>query len=164
VPPQPFSVPRIALASGIINVLINVPLGFAIVASDGRLPTWGLPGVAADVVATAFGIGFGTALIGTGQFRKQVRAGKLAPPVLSAGLRDGLARWPAHLLHRAVNVGVLTVLAGAPLPLLGLLVLSVPSLDQTQLVWLKGSFSFVIGASITPLVAAAAAITVEDQR
>ena len=46
--PRPFSTLQIGLGSGVINALINAPLGLLLVKRGAVLPLWGLPGVAAD--------------------------------------------------------------------------------------------------------------------
>lgn len=163
VQPRPFSFWQFAIPAGIINTLINAPLGWALVPADAVLPTWGLPGVAFDLLATAFGIAFGTVLVVSPQIRGQVRAGKLARPVMRQKWHDDLARWPRNALQRAINVGVLTVIVFTPLPLLALALLGTPGLDRPGLTLLKGAFAFVAGALVTPVIAAAAAIEKSEE-
>jgi hypothetical protein len=166
VTPRPFSYPQIAISAGVINALINAPIGYAIVPAGQSLPLWGGPGVAADVVATAFGIAFGTALVVTPQIRRQVGQGKLTPPVLSEYWAKSYAGWPSGLVKRAINLGVLSVLLAAPLPIALLALSGVEGLDRTQMIWLKGVLGFVIGALETPPIAAAATVAsrVEGER
>jgi hypothetical protein len=149
---------QIAVSAGIINTLINAPLAWALVPADAVLPSWGLPGVASDLVATAFGIAAGTVVVVTPQIRRQLAMGKLAPPSLSPYWRGGFARWPRGALRRALNVGVFTVLISTPLPLMTLALLGSPSLDRLGLTLLKGTFAFVVGALVTPVIAAAATV------
>jgi len=158
VQPRPFSYPQIAISSGIINTLINAPLGWGLVPAGTVLPTWGVPGVAFDLVATAFGIAFGTVLVVTPQIRRQIAAGKLERAALSAHWREQLGRWPRGALQRAINVGVLTVLAAAPLPLAALAALGTPGFDRPGYTVLKGAFAFVVGGLVTPVIAAAASL------
>jgi hypothetical protein len=158
VQPRRFSYLEIAISAAIINTLINAPLGWALVPADALLPTWGLPGVAFDLVATAFGIAAGTVLVVTPQIRRQRATGKLAAPVLSDYWREGFARWPSAALKRALNVAVLTVLVSTPLPLAALAVLGTEGLDRPGYTLLKGAFAFVVGGLVTPVIAAAAAI------
>jgi len=155
---KPFSCVQIAISAGIINMLINAPLGWALVPAGEVLHCWGVPGVAFDLVTTAFGSAAGTVLIVTPQIRRQVAMGKLAPPNLSPYLREWLARWPLGAMARALKVGAFTVLISAPLPLITLALLDSPSFDRLGFTSLKASFAFVVGALITPLIAAAATV------
>lgn len=156
--PRPFSWGLTAVVSGIINVVINAPLGWLLVQEGALLGIWTLPGVAADVVATTFGIAFGTGLVVTPQIRKQVAGGQLLPPVLAERWRTMFAGWPASLMVRAFNLGVLGVLIFAPLPLLALYVLDVQPLDRVGVTLLKSTLAFVEGALVTPVIAAAATV------
>lgn len=159
--PRPFSWGLTALVSGIINVVINAPLGWFMVREGVWLGIWTLPGVAADLMGTCFGIGFGTGLVVTPQIRKQVADGKLLPPLLAERWRAWFAGWPASRLVRSINLGVLSVLIFAPLPLLALYLLDVQPLDRLGFTMLKGSLAFVVGALVTPVIAAAATVEPE---
>ena len=156
--PRPFSFLQIAIPAAIINTLINAPLGWALVPAGVVLPTWGLPGVALDVLATAFGIAVGTSLVVTPQIRRQVATGKLAPPVLSRYWQDQFAKWPRGAIMRALGVAGLTVLLSTPLPLAALALLGTPGLDRPELTLLKGVFAFVVGGLVTPMIAAGATV------
>jgi hypothetical protein len=156
--PRTFSWLQSALGAGIINALINAPLGLVLVKPGARLALFGLPGVAADLTAMAFGISFGTALVVTLQTRGQVRRGRLSPPALSPRLRASLERWPSSLFRRAWNLGVISVLLFVPLPLLVLWATGVHDMDRLALTVFKGVFSFVAGGLVTPLVVVAATV------
>lgn len=153
-----FSFVEIALVSGVINTAINAPIGWLVVKPGATLPLWGVPSIALDFCVMAFAIAFGTALVVTPQTRWQVATGRLLPPALSPSLHAALARWPRSLFQRAVNLGVLGGLLFVPLPLFVLWVSDVPAADRVVFTLLKGSFSFVEGALVTPLIAAAATV------
>lgn len=156
--PRPFSWALTAVIPGIINVLINAPIGWFMVPAGARLGIWTLPGVGADLVATAFGVAFGTALVVTPQTRKQIDSGQMLAPPLAERWRNMFAGWPRSLLVRSINLGVWGVLIFAPLPLLALHLLDVQPLDRLGVTLLKGGFSFVEGALVTPVIAAAASV------
>ncbi len=156
--PRSFSFWQTALGAGVVNALINAPLALVLLKPGASLPLWGLPGLAADLVAMAFGISFGTAIVVTLQTRNRLRRGKLLPPAIPPRLRASLERWPRSLPRRAWNLGVISVLLFVPLPLLVLWASGVPGLERTSLGVLKGCFSFVQGGLVTPLVVVAALV------
>lgn len=145
-----------ALGGAVVNAAINGGIGYALLAGGKSLPLWGLPSVAFDLAAMAFGIAFGTGLIVTAQLRALENKGHLRPPVLSEAVREGFAKWPDAIMHRAINLGVLGVICFAPLPLLGLWLFAPDGLDQAGLTWFKGTFGAVEGAVVTPIIGAAA--------
>lgn len=157
--PRPFSWLHSALPAGVINALINGAIGWFIVPEGTLLPTWELPGLGADVVATAFGISFGTGLAVTSLARAELRAGKVLAPPISPRWREGFARWPRSTFHRAVNLGVISVVLFAPLPLLALWAFDVESVTRAAAIAFKAAFSFVQGALVTPVIAVAAMVT-----
>jgi len=156
-----FSLLQTALGAGVINAVLNAPLAFVFVREGAALPLFGLPGIAADLVGMAYGIAFGTGLVVTLQTRSALRRGRLLLPELSERVRASLERWPPSALRRGINLGVLSILFFVPLPLLALYVLGVHGLDRSALIWFKGSFSFVEGALVTPIVVIAAGVPTE---
>jgi hypothetical protein len=155
---RPFSWGLTAFGAGVINVIINAPLGWLLVREGTRLGIWTVPGVAADLVATAFGVAFGTALVVPSQIRKQVAGGQLLAPELPERWRSMFASWPRSTFIRAFNLGVWGVLLFAPLPLLALYLVDPPPFDRTSVTLLKGSFAFIEAALVTPVIAAAATV------
>lgn len=156
--PRTFSWTVTAIGAGIVNLVLNAPIAFFIVPSGGRLGIWSFPGVALDLWFTAYGVGFGTGLFVTPETRKKVERGKLIPPELPAGVRNYFATWPRTLLLRANNLGTAAGLLFVPLPLLALRAFHVQPLDRMSMVLLKGTFAFVVGAVVTPIIAAAATV------
>ena len=94
----------------------------------------------------------------TPETRKKVERGKLIPPRLPDGVRNYFATWPRTLLLRANNLGAAAGLLFVPLPLLALRTFHVQPLDRMSVVLLKGTFAFVVGAVVTPIVAASSSI------
>lgn len=152
---RPYSLLGGALLGGLINAVINAAIGFVIVPPGERLPLWGIPSVALDTVAMAFCIAFGTGFGLTRQLRAQRRAGKLHPP---SAPRDGsvwtrgFERWPASLLHRSVNLGVLATLVFVPPALLALWWLVPGGFERSGLTLYKGAFGALAGATLTPFI------------
>lgn len=157
-PARPFSLFEFTLGPGVVNALINAPLGWFLLKPGAILPLWGIPCIAADVVAMSFGVAFGTALVVTPQVRKQYERGQLLMPQLSPRLRAIYFKWPDNLFHRSFNCGVLGVALFAPLPLLALWASGSAGFDHATFALFKGVFGFVEGAIVTPLIAAGALI------
>jgi hypothetical protein len=160
--PRPFSWIATAIGAGIVNFVINAPIGWLIVPASARLGVWTVPGVALDLWFTAYGVAFGTGLVVTPQTRKQVASGQLLPPELPAPMRNHFARWPRNTLLRANNLGMLALAIFLPLPVLALYLFNVQPLDRLHVTLLKGTFAFVIGALATPIIAAAATVPVKS--
>ncbi len=132
------------------------------VPAQGLLPVWGVPGIALDLVATAFGSAVGMLVIMTPRIRRKIASGRLARPTLPGPVRNGFARWPHRKWPLAIGVGLLTVLIATPLPLASMALLGTPGLDRIGFMLLKGSFALAVGALLAPVVAAAA--IAEDHR
>ena len=154
--PRAFSLFEFTLGPGIANALINAPLGWFLLKPGAILPLWGIPCIAADVVAMSFGVAFGTALVVTPQVRKRYERGQLRMPALSPRLRAIYFNWPENLFHRSFNCGLLGVALFAPLPLLALWGSGSRRLRHAAFALFKGVFGFVEGAIVTPLIAAGA--------
>lgn len=153
---RPFSWLGSAVGAAVVNAALNAPLALLLVKPGGRLPMWGLPGVAGDVVAMAFGIGFGTGLVVTPQTRLLWKRGRVRPPEVPAQLRAMFNTWPNHLLHRSLNLGFISLILFAPIPLLALWLLGIQGLDRSTLLVLKGGFAAIEGAFVTPIIGAGA--------
>jgi len=156
--PRPFSVLEIAIVSGIVNALINAPIGWFVVKPGASLPLWGVPSIFGDLLAMSFGISFGTVLAVTWQTRRQVARGQLLPPELSPEWTAALGRWPRSTWRRAIWLGALSVAVFAPPTLLLVWACGLHSADRAVLAEFKGVYSFVQGAIVTPIVAAAAIV------
>jgi hypothetical protein len=97
------------LGSAIVNAVINGGLGWATTRSLPSLLLWRVPGVAADIVGTAFGVTFGTCLGMAFQIRRDLKSGKIGPVRVGPGVAVLLARFPYGTLRRSVGLGVLSV-------------------------------------------------------
>jgi hypothetical protein len=67
------------LGPAVFNALINGGLGWAATRKIAGLGIWTLPGVAADIAGTAFGVAFGTYVGVSFQVRRDLKAGKIRP-------------------------------------------------------------------------------------
>jgi len=149
-----FSVVQSAVVGAVINALLNGGIGWAVAPASG-MPLWGAVSVGGDLIATAFGIAFGTALVVTPLQRAVARQGAMTLPPLPDFLRLGFPRWPSSVLRRSLNLGVLGVLLFAPLPLVGLWLVAPTGLSAPAFVAFKAAFASVEGAVVTPIIAMA---------
>ena len=149
------------IGSAIVNAIINGGLGWGLTHTFPSLPVWRIPGVAADIAGTAFGVTFGTCLGMALQIRRDMRRGKVGPveasalSALSPRVAALVASFPVGLLKRSVGLGIVSVVFALPV-VVALLVLGIGSLDRVPFVALKSSFAALQAAMVTPLIALAA--------
>src|SRR5262249_26077707 len=93
---------RNGLGAALVNALINGAIGWGITRWLAEFPVWKSPGVAADLLFTAFGITFGTSIVVPLQTKKDFSGGRVTLPALSRGMASFLARFPKGLLRRAL--------------------------------------------------------------
>jgi hypothetical protein len=157
------------IGSAIVNGFINGVLGWAGTAGLAQFPMWKTPGVAADLVATAFGVTFGTTLGMRLQARLDTTRGKITPPspsTVPAGLWALVSRMPKGLWARAVVLGLVALPLFAP-PVLVLatrLAAGDGALPRNVFVSIKTVFSAVEGSIVTPVLLLAALLDRLDAR
>jgi hypothetical protein len=142
------------VGAAIVNVLINGFLGWATFRSLGvpALALWHIPGIAPDLLGTAFGVTFGTCLGMGWQVRRDMRRGKIGHVDVSPAIARALAYFPQGTLKRSVGLGL------ASLPLFGLPViavlvgLGVVSMERVPYIVLKAAFAGVEAAIATPFM------------
>jgi hypothetical protein len=140
------------LGAALVNALLNGAIGWAITTGLAEFPVWKLPGVAGDLVATAFGVSFGTCLAAKFTVRWDVARKKITTPVLSPALSSLLARMPERTLPRSLWLGIVSIpVFGVP-AVAALFGLGIASLDRVPFVALKAAFSAVEAALVTPLI------------
>jgi hypothetical protein len=148
------------IGSAIVNAIINGAIGWAATAPFVEFPIWKAPGAAVDLVATAFGVAFGTCLGAVIQIRIDTAKGKIAfPEDLSPGLGAVVALMPRKLLPRAVAFGIVAAVILGP-PAILYLALSpwqssgapVPAIPRMTFIEIKALYSAVVGAIVTPLI------------
>lgn len=154
-----------AIGAAVVNALLNGAIGWAATRGLTEFPTWKVPGVAGDMIATAFGVSFGTCFGALLQVKLDTASGKITPPSeLPALLRSLVARRPRGLFMRALLLGLVSVPVFAP-PVLALLVaLGEPAMDRSAFIALKAGFSAIEGAVVTPLIVLGALLDTVDAR
>jgi hypothetical protein len=140
------------IGSAIVNALLNGAIGWGITVGLTEFPVWKTPGVAADLIATAFGVAFGTSLGAVIQIRLDTARGKIAFPELSPALARIVGFFPRALLPRAVWFGLVAAVVFGPPALLALGLGSHAALDRTFFVGVKAGYSAIIGAAVTPFI------------
>lgn len=144
---------RNGLGAAFVNALLNGALGWAATRGLSEFPVWKVPGVAVDLLVTAFGVTFGTCLVLPFQTKKDFARGRATlPAVLPAAVTALLSRFPKALLQRSVVLGLLSVPLFAPPALLGLAGYGGGAMERWSFVELKASFSAIQGGLVTPLI------------
>jgi hypothetical protein len=148
------------VGAAFVNLLINGALGWLITRGLPEFPVWSVPGAAADLAATGFGVTFGTCIAARIGVRWDVGRGRIEPPSLSSELSGWYRRLPENVFARSVWLGLIS-LPVFVLPLLTWLAWSgMPALERTSFIWLKGGFSAVQAAIVTPPIVLAALVDV----
>src|SRR6185295_20415993 len=110
----------------------GITVGFA------AFPLWKVPGVAPDLVATAFGVTFGTCLGAKLTLRWDIARGRVEPaPAASAPWHR---RLPEGVLMRSVWLGLWSVPIFAVPMLLGLWLTGLREMDRLAFILLKAGF------------------------
>ena len=141
-----------AIGSAVVNAVINGALGWGATHGLTEFPLWKLPGAGIDLVATAFGVAFGTCLGAIVQIRIDVARGKISRPALSGSLATWIARAPSGLFARAMWFGVIGAVVFGPPALCGLVASGSDALGRVPFVAVKAGFSAVEGALVTPFI------------
>jgi hypothetical protein len=145
-----------AIGAAVVNAALNALIGWGATHGLTQFPVWQLPGVAADIVATAFGVSFGTCLAAQFQAKWDVAKGKVTVPAPPPSLAGLLERLPATPLKRGIWLGVWSVPVFVPPVIAALLVAHLHALDRNTFVTLKATFSAVEGGIVTPIIVLAA--------
>jgi hypothetical protein len=144
------------LGAAVVNAILNGFIGWAILAGQTEFRVWTLPGAAADLVATAFGVAFGTVLAAALGVPRDVKRGKITMPRLSPGFLELLGRLPPGVFKRSVWLGVVSVLVFAPPVLLLCALAGVHVFERGAFVAVKAGFAAAEAALITPIIVLAA--------
>jgi hypothetical protein len=161
---------RSSLGGAVINALLNGAIGWGITFGLATFPIWKLPGVAGDLVATAFGVTFGTCLGAKLTVRWDIARGKvaaLAPPSLAppggSGTGPWLRRLPEGVLRRSLWLGLLSIPVFALPVLLALWLTGEPDMERLTFVALKAAFSAAEAAVVTPLIVLAVLLDMSER-
>jgi hypothetical protein len=145
------------IGAAVINALINAGLGWLATRGLATFPVWKFPGVAADLLATAYGVSFGTCIGTAVQVRIDRARGRITTPnSVPERLAPIIQAMPRHLFARAIAVGVASAAALGPFIALGLFLYAPKELDRQSYIVLKAAFSAVEGAAVTPVIVLAA--------
>lgn len=140
------------VGAGIANALINGVIGWFTTRGMPQFTVWSIPGVGPDIVATAWGLAFGTVLVMAFQVKNDVARGKVSAPILSEGLAAFVGRFPRSWFKQGVFLGCLAVPLFCPPVILALWVSGVGALDRASFIALKAGFAAVEGALVTPII------------
>lgn len=135
-----------------VNAALNGAIGWVLTRGLSEFPVWKTPGVAVDLVFTAFGITFGTCLVIPVQTKRDFQRGLATLPELSPSVAALLSRFPAGLVRRAVILGGISVVAFAPWVLVALAASGSAAMGRVPFVELKAAFSAIQGGIVTPFI------------
>jgi hypothetical protein len=155
---------RNGLGAAFVNALLNGAIGWGITRGLSEFPTWKAPGVAVDLVFTAFGITFGTCVVLPAQIRRDFEHGRASLPEIGPRLSAIIARFPKGFFARAALLGLVSVPLFAPPALLGLAVYGAASLERVAFVELKAVFSAIQGGLVTPLIVLAVLSALSERK
>lgn len=144
------------VGAAIVNALLNGGIGWAITRGLAVFPVWRFPGIAPDLLATTFGVSFGTVLAMVVQVRIDVTRNKIAPFAPPAALAALLARFPRGILLRSIVLGVLSVPVFATPALAWLALSGADALSRSAFISLKAGLAAVEGGLVTPVIVLAA--------
>lgn len=139
------------IGAALANAIINAGLGWAGVRGMATFPMWRVPGIAADLAGTAFGVTFGTCLVMAFTVPRDVGRGKIAPFELSPRVASLVARFPRKTFSRALGLGLLSIAFALPV-IAALAGLGTGLMRSSDYVVLKAAFSAVEGAIVTPFI------------
>ncbi len=151
------------LAPAIINFVLNGSIAWYVYSGRPFVSVWGADGeIIADVLATSFLLPFLTCFVVVPIVWKLVEQGEQS----AVNWRRSDFWWLAWLPHgqwaRAAAIGVASALAGG-FVLLGLLyVLRVETLSSQAFILLKATYTALLGALVTPLLALASLADVSE--
>jgi hypothetical protein len=149
------------LVSAAINLVLNAAIAWVSVLGQRAVPLWSVPllggqSTVVDTVCTLFVLPLTTCLMCTSSVWQELRSGRLTPLRKSTCFWSVIAHLPARRLRRGVVLGALSVLVFAPPVVLLMTALDVGDLSIEGFMIYKVSFAVVLGAMVTPLIAARA--------
>lgn len=153
------------IGAAVVNLLINGGLGWLATRAYPTFPVWKLPGVAADLLGTAYGVSFGTCIGAALQVKIDRARGRITTPdTVPQRLAPIIAAMPRNLLARAIAVGVASVAVLGPFIAVGLYFYGATEFGRQPFLAVKSVFSAVEGAVVTPVIVLAALMDPVPQR
>jgi hypothetical protein len=137
--------------AAIANAILNGVIGWVITRGLTEFPVWGIPGVFTDLVATAFGVTFGTFIAVAIQVPRDVAKNKISLPSLSPSLTAALTRLPQGVWRRAIWLGLLATLVCTPALVVLLAATGRQALEPRTFIAIKAVLSAIEGGLITPI-------------
>jgi hypothetical protein len=148
----------------VFNFVLNGLIGLAVFRGVNPVPTWGVESSAGpDLIGTCFFLPAITCLIVTPIVRRHIRAGVVERVSGSEGLPSWLRLFQRSLAARAVLFGLAGVAVIGTLVAAVLLAAGPAQFGLTPFVWLKASFSGVLGGAVTPIIGLVALAEAEPQ-
>jgi hypothetical protein len=125
---------------------------------------WHIPGVAGDLVGTAFGVTFGTCVFMAIQVPWDFRRGKITPVSVSTSVASLLGRFPRGAFRRGLVLGAISIPTFA-LPVVALVLLADSSgMARSSFIATKAALAAIQGAIVTPFIVLAALGDLTAQR
>jgi hypothetical protein len=118
-----------------------------------KFPVWAVPGVVVDMIATAFGVAFGTCLAMIIQVNRDYARGKIGAYLPPASVARVLAYLPDGKLKQSIGLGAVSVLLFVPPIVLALILCEYSALDRATFTLLKAGLSAVEAMLVAPLAA-----------
>ena len=143
---------RNGIGAAIVNALLNGAIGWGLTRGLSEFPIWRTPGVAVDLIFTAFGITFGTCLVLPLQTTRDFRRGLVTLPKVAPGVAALIGRFPMGLFRRAVVLGAVSIPVFAPPVLVALAASDAAAMGRLPFIELKAAFSAIQGGIVTPFI------------
>jgi hypothetical protein len=152
------------LGAAVINVVINGAIGWAITRGLAAFPIWSIPGAAADLAATGFGVSFGTCIAARIGVNWELARGRITALAPVPPYESWYRRLPRQTFARSVWFGVVSLPVFVLPLLLALLIAGTQTLPRMEFIWLKAGFSAVQAAIVTPLIVLAVLFDLAPER
>jgi hypothetical protein len=133
----------------IVNLVINGVIAWLLFRNATQVPLWGHSSIAGDTIATAFLLPAITCMIVTPIARGRVRSGRLQ----QLAERFSWKKLPHNATIRGAVLGLICLIAFAPLTLLGFKVLGIAALLPWHFIYFKATFAAIEGGLVTPFMA-----------
>ncbi|HEY6560581.1 MAG TPA: hypothetical protein VI072_25030 [Polyangiaceae bacterium] len=140
------------VGAAFVNALLNGFLGWLVVRGLSSFAMWQVPGVAGDLLGTAFGVSFGTAIGASFAVRKDFEKKKIGLPRISPALANLIARFPRGTWKRSLWLGFVSVpIFGVPV-LVVLAASGTEAMTPSSFIIVKATLAAVQAALVTPLI------------
>ena len=147
-----------------INFVLNGAIGLLMCQGVDPVPIWGVQSSAGpDLVGTCFFLPAITCLIVTPLIRRHLRSGVVERATQPEGLPSILRPFRRSLPTRALLFGIAGISLVGSLVAASLLSLGPAELGLASFLWLKASFSAVLGGAVTPIIGLVALAEAEDR-